>query len=103
MAAVGVVFATLIALYDWLAVGLPLRIAAFGAVLIVLCIGAAPYAVRCLYLPIQFVRHRVAVRKVERAEAELIPAAGAGDPQAKSRLSVRPGRPDPREVPWWHW
>lgn len=64
--------------------------------LVVIAFGA-----RALYLPVQYVRHQLAVRQFLASEADLHKRASAGDAVAKVRLSL--AVEDPRDTPWWRW
>ncbi len=60
-------------------------------------------ALRGLYLPVQYLSHRAALRKVIAREGDLTRRAEASDAVATVSLSIRSLRPDPRETPWWRW
>jgi hypothetical protein len=60
---------------------------------------------RTLWLPVQFLRHRAALSRMERREAEWERLAASDEPGAagaRLNLIVSRGR-NPRIIDWWHW
>lgn len=57
---------------------------------------------RIAYLPMQYLRHKSALHRIERQERRLEQRAAAGDAGAAMLRHIRSGV-DPRDVPWWRW
>ena len=88
--------------YRWTIPDLGFSAAIEGTASLVMWIAIVVFAVRTLYLPVQYFRHGSAVTGVQTEEDDLIRRANAGEVGAKIRLSMAIKR-DPRNVPWWRW
>jgi hypothetical protein len=73
-----------------------------AAVLAFFWLFATIGAIRALYLPVQFIRHRHALRRVEAEDAAWEARAAAGDSVARVRLACARSR-GPHEIPWYRW
>jgi hypothetical protein len=75
------------------------------SILVWLGIIVAGAAFRIAYLPIQYLRHKRAIRMFEGRATKAEAARQQGDLEGTRkciRLLMKNSR-DPREVPWWHW
>jgi hypothetical protein len=62
----------------------------------------AAVALRIIYFPVQYLRHKWALLNLQRREQRLAQKAANGDAHAAVLLHIKSGT-DPREVPWWRW
>jgi hypothetical protein len=69
------------------------------AILLWLWVAMLSGALWIAYLPIRYLRHRSAIRRVENRERGL----GRQDPESEIVRRLQGLGPDPRKVPWWRW